>query len=346
MDYDVFISYSHVDDAFVKKLGQALDTIGIQFFQDVKDIDWGVGIPEKVREGLDTSRAIIVVLSPASVKSQWVPFEIGHAMAAGKAVLPLLVHPSIELPGYIRNIKCITTIKEAVAFFQTPAWAVLRATSPPARNMRGIALDAAARQAGLVDIENRQNDRNLLPPKEFYESARSEIAMLALTAFRTFDMDIGHVRQALDSGKRVRVLILRPDSPAIPGLTKLHEGLNIQSQIEDVIGKIHHAAFHTHPGFEIRFLANVPPFTSVMIDGDISATTDSPDDQFGQIRVQPATRYQTQHKGLIVQFAKTEPGCLFDLFAADLREHWSRDGKPLPELFDSTPGPTGLPTDP
>jgi len=38
------------------------------------------------------------VISPASLKSQWVAFEIGQAKALGKRLLPLLTHASLDVP--------------------------------------------------------------------------------------------------------------------------------------------------------------------------------------------------------------------------------------------------------
>ena len=79
MSSKVFISYSSVDDKWAKQLAKALDEINIEYFFDRKDIEWGDDVTDRITEGLAQCSALIVIISPASLKSQWVPFEIGHA---------------------------------------------------------------------------------------------------------------------------------------------------------------------------------------------------------------------------------------------------------------------------
>jgi hypothetical protein len=58
-----------------------------------------------------------VIVSPASIKSAWVPFEIGYFTALKRRVLPYLVHPSTDLPGYLSSLKHIATMEELSAYF-------------------------------------------------------------------------------------------------------------------------------------------------------------------------------------------------------------------------------------
>jgi len=102
MAYDVFISYSHVDKGFVTDFSGELDKIGVGYFLDEKELDWGSHINESIKSSLFESKCILVIISPASLKSEWVPFEIGYAIANGKKILPLLIHPSLDMPAYIK----------------------------------------------------------------------------------------------------------------------------------------------------------------------------------------------------------------------------------------------------
>ena len=114
----VFISYSHIDEAFVRTLTSGLDELGVEYFLDVKDIEWGGNVTETIADALKACSSILVIVSPASLKSHWVPFEIGQATALGKTVLPLLTHPSLEVPGYLKNLNYKTQLKEALEFFK------------------------------------------------------------------------------------------------------------------------------------------------------------------------------------------------------------------------------------
>lgn len=118
MSTKVFISYSSVDEDFAKKLAQTLEEIGIVYFFDRKDIDWGSSITGEIRKGLSECSAVVVVISPASLKSQWVPFEIGHAMDAGKKILPFLTHPSLDIPGYLHDLHYKTRLEDVKEYFQ------------------------------------------------------------------------------------------------------------------------------------------------------------------------------------------------------------------------------------
>jgi len=118
MSTKIFISYSHIDEEFAKELEQIRKEIGIEDFLDRKDIDWGDHIVGKVQRGLLECPAVVVIVSPASLKSQWVPFEIGHAMCVGKKVLPLLTHPSLDLPDYLKNLSYKTSLKGVKHYFE------------------------------------------------------------------------------------------------------------------------------------------------------------------------------------------------------------------------------------
>lgn len=113
----VFISYSHEDAKIVQDLTGLLDHIGVDYFLDVKDINWGAHIPAKVRGALADSSALIVVFSPASLKSQWVPYEIGYANALGVMILPFLTHPSLDIPLYTKELNFVSDLDDVKRYF-------------------------------------------------------------------------------------------------------------------------------------------------------------------------------------------------------------------------------------
>ena len=125
----VFISYSHVDSELVECLERRLKRNKVDVFLDKKSINWGQAITEEVRNALAECVAVIVVVSPASLQSQWVPYEIGHAMGANamgdnKKILPLFTHPSLTVPQYLVDLRHIYTLDEVVQYFKSDAWRV------------------------------------------------------------------------------------------------------------------------------------------------------------------------------------------------------------------------------
>ena len=112
---EVFISYSHKDRSIADRICDILKELEIQFFRDEKNIDWGSSITDEVRDALKECLAILVVLSPASLKSSWVHYEIGHASALNLKILPFLSHDDVDIPLYIGSLNYIssyTAIKE------------------------------------------------------------------------------------------------------------------------------------------------------------------------------------------------------------------------------------------
>ncbi len=203
------------------------------------------------------------------------------------------------------------------------------------KNARGVTMLEALSSVGLVDIENRDDKQHALPPAEFLRVAKREIALSGISAYRTFDQNIEVIRQALEKGTKLFVLIMHPDSPNISIISE-REKRDIRGDILQTIATIKIEGLAEHPGFQIRFLEKLPHFTAVMIDGDISPTGTVPQDRDGQIRVQPTTTHKSHHGGVILQFKKKSggPAGAFDYFADEFRHQWNDDGIAAPELIN------------
>lgn len=114
----VFISYSSADESIAQELAGVLTKLNVSFFLDRKDVQLGDRIVETISAGISTCSDVMVVISPASHKSQWVPFELGQAVAHQKRILPYLTHPSLDLPDYLKNIHYKTSLREVEEFFR------------------------------------------------------------------------------------------------------------------------------------------------------------------------------------------------------------------------------------
>lgn len=113
----VFISYSHSDSAVADTLVSALDRLGIETFRDIKNIEWGQALSEAVPHGLKSASAILVILSPGSIKSQWVAYEIGFGIGTRKRILPYLTHRDLDRPGFIGDLVYVTNVDDVRDFF-------------------------------------------------------------------------------------------------------------------------------------------------------------------------------------------------------------------------------------
>jgi hypothetical protein len=110
MTKDLFISYNNNDRKFVERLANDLKGSGIKVWWDQWEIKVGDSIIQKVSDGINQSAYLAAVLSPHSVKSDWVQRELGSALMKqlsaerGIKVLPLLIS-DCEIPILIREIK-------------------------------------------------------------------------------------------------------------------------------------------------------------------------------------------------------------------------------------------------
>ena len=90
MSIDVFISYSRVDHAMAGALAGALQAQSVRTWWDSQLIP-GDDVDLSIQRILQTTRSVLAVLSPSSLSSEWVMWELGQARDAGLCVLPVLV---------------------------------------------------------------------------------------------------------------------------------------------------------------------------------------------------------------------------------------------------------------
>lgn len=97
----VFVSYAHEDEEFVTQLHGKLSEAGVDVWQDVHDIRTGDNWGEEINDAIANSVLLILVLSAASARSQYVTYEFAFATGARIPVLPVLIgsgkfHPHIR----------------------------------------------------------------------------------------------------------------------------------------------------------------------------------------------------------------------------------------------------------
>lgn len=107
---NVFISYARSDRDEAERLVRALRAGNIAGWMDKADIAAGNSVPSAVRNALKRASAVVVLLSPSALQSEWVQFEIGAAEALGKKIVPVLVsgeHLEKQFPDFLRNRRWI-----------------------------------------------------------------------------------------------------------------------------------------------------------------------------------------------------------------------------------------------
>ncbi len=73
--YDVFLSHSSKDKAVVRTLAERLRNDGLRVWFDEWEIKVGASIPEKIDEGLESSRVLVLFMSHNAFGSDWTTME-------------------------------------------------------------------------------------------------------------------------------------------------------------------------------------------------------------------------------------------------------------------------------
>ncbi len=103
----IFISYSHADKAFVNKLASNLVKHDAHVWVDTWELNVGDSILNRVQEAIRDSSALLIVLSKASVASEWCKKELSAGLMRELdekrvVVLPVLVE-DCEIPVFLRE---------------------------------------------------------------------------------------------------------------------------------------------------------------------------------------------------------------------------------------------------
>ena len=129
----VFISYQRKDKDEAKKIADYLINAGVNVYFDEYDSDLKESNqrsnPNKVTEslckGINNSSHMLVIVSPTTMKSNWVPFEIGYGYDKTElSVLTLKGIPKNSLPEYLQTVYVVRNIWRLNGFITT-----LRGTS-------------------------------------------------------------------------------------------------------------------------------------------------------------------------------------------------------------------------
>jgi hypothetical protein len=104
--FDIFLSYKSEDAPEVERLRDALLGRGVRVWLDKNQIRPGDLFAQALENGLSSSKAVGLVVTPESVRSEWVKGEYYRALSlANKGSLQLipLMFRDCELPGFLAD---------------------------------------------------------------------------------------------------------------------------------------------------------------------------------------------------------------------------------------------------
>jgi len=109
----IFISYQRDDESYASEVANYITSKNIDVYFDLEDNDLKYynqinnpkAITRAIQKGLNNSDHMLVIVSPNTYKSLWVPFEVGYAFDNKAEKMKLLRHKGIlksSLPGYLK----------------------------------------------------------------------------------------------------------------------------------------------------------------------------------------------------------------------------------------------------
>jgi len=78
--YDVFFSYSHLDELIAEEIYERLSSYGIECFMAKKDIRTGSEWQPDIKESLISSEKVILLITPRSADCKWIFLENWSSM--------------------------------------------------------------------------------------------------------------------------------------------------------------------------------------------------------------------------------------------------------------------------
>lgn len=87
----IFISYAHSDQPIAERILSELRHVSVEGWRDAADLAAGNAISTSLLKALRRSSAIVVLLSPKSLASKWLLFEVGAAQGLGKRIIPVII---------------------------------------------------------------------------------------------------------------------------------------------------------------------------------------------------------------------------------------------------------------
>jgi len=111
MAFNVFISYSTVDLPVVNQIKGILESNSTEVFVAEYSVGAGQVLSSQIETAIKNCNLFILIWSKNSKASDWVPQEIGIAKASQRQILPIILEPNLQLPGFIADLKHLPIYK-------------------------------------------------------------------------------------------------------------------------------------------------------------------------------------------------------------------------------------------
>ena len=97
----VFISHAYADEPLAKKVAAVLEEAGLEVWEATRNLLPGDNFASIIGQALQESEAMVVLLTPDALRSDWVRREIDYALGEqgySKRLIPVLSGDPKDLP--------------------------------------------------------------------------------------------------------------------------------------------------------------------------------------------------------------------------------------------------------
>jgi hypothetical protein len=99
-EFDVFLSYARADaGGYAEAIAERLRSDGLRVWRD-QSLATGDSLMDSVRRAMERARAIVILVSPAAARSEWVASETAYALRrqSGLVVPVVLDRSALDSP--------------------------------------------------------------------------------------------------------------------------------------------------------------------------------------------------------------------------------------------------------
>lgn len=220
---DLFISYSRRDKDFVRQLVKAFSDHKYDVWVDFEDIPFATDWWEEICSGIEAANAVVFVVSPDSLTSEYCGLEVNHALKNKKRLIPILYRqPDTQpVPPHISHIQwidfsqpevfeqaftqLITTANTDIEMLKRQTALLVRAREwenkghSPSLLLRGEQLDDAEKlkdSARLTDLQSlylsvsRESELRVQMLRRFAFAFAGGLLAIAFWAFSAYRSDV------------------------------------------------------------------------------------------------------------------------------------------------------------
>ena len=177
MDYDIFISYSSLDQEIAENVCSHLEKNGLSCWIAPRNVRPGENYAEEIMLGLDSAKIIVLIFSNNSQSSKYVIKEVQKAYINNKGILPINIDDSLpkgKMETFLRN-------KQWLNAFPNPEDSYDDVVSGARRLIKG------QRPGGdFVQVPGNDDDDSFFDKHKYHIIAVAAIILIAVVGFVAF----------------------------------------------------------------------------------------------------------------------------------------------------------------